>query len=129
MRVGGSSTRPALMPALAHIRATASGAAARSSCKMIWLRVRYQPGSLARTLPSCPTSRITPENTSAPPLTMRSLSPGAMLYQWAYLSFRLFRRAVKLTSTLSASSSSRSSTEVVAAVMSRHVLPWYKMTR
>ena len=81
MRVGGRETVPTAIPALAHTRATASGAAAPSSCSTIWLLVRYQPGSLAVMLPSRPTVRTTPEKTSVPWFTIRSLLPGAMPYQ------------------------------------------------
>ena len=66
IRVGGRSMVPAAIPALAHIRRTASGAAASASCRMISDFVRYHPMSLAVTVPSSPTVRITPEKTSRP---------------------------------------------------------------
>ena len=114
---------PAGIPALAHIRRTASAAAAFDTCSTISDLVRYQPGSLAVTVPSRSTVRITPENTSAPWFTTRILSPGSMLYQCMYLSRLLLRTAVKVSSTLRAESSSRASGELTASVMSVTVLP------
>ena len=129
IRVGGKSMVPAAIPALAHIRRTASGAAASASCRMISDFVRYHPMSLAVTVPSSPTVRITPEKTSRPWFTTRSLSPGSMPYQCIYLSRLLFRTAVKVSSTLRASNSSRASGPLTALVMSVTVLPLHSMKR
>ena len=75
-RVGSLGISPTGIPALAHIRRMASSAAALDTCSRILLLVRYHPLSLAVTLPSSPTVWTTPEKTSLPWLSTRSLLPG-----------------------------------------------------
>lgn len=86
IRVGRLGMSPARMPALAHILRMASSAAALAAWNTISLFVRYQPWSLAVTLPSSPTDTTTPANSSVPWLTTLSWSPGRMPGQVMYLS-------------------------------------------